>query len=654
MKLSGLVPVISGVILLAGSNYVSRAAPPAENPIPSECSFFGSEREKLAVAALRAAGRYRDHPVSALTGRVQGMMEWARHVPGQEIHTSDRRNAIDPYIFAALQANGITPAPATTDWEFVRRATLDLTGRIPTPTAVLSFVADTNPEKRAQYIEQLLASPQWVDKWTMYFGDLFQNTVTKNSSALTRFAQGRNAFYQYIHDSLAANKPYNRIAAELISAADTDSYTNGPVNWLVGGFISNGPMQDTFDQQTANVADTFLGITYVNCLLCHNGRGHLDQVNLWGSNITRYQGWQLASYLSHSQAARVPVTSGNNHVYYWSLQDNTKGYTLDYALNTTIGNRPARVAPAGCKSGQPCFYVPPQYIFNGDAPKAGETYRAALERAVTADFQFARAAVNYVWAQFFGMGIVDPPDTFDLARLDPQNPPPAGWTLQPTNPALLNALATRFVESGYDLKALMREIANSATYQLSSRYPGQWNDAWEPFFARKYVRRLWSEEIHDAIAQSSGLLPSYNVTGFTDQGYPKVSYAMQLPDVVNAPTGDGNASALLDSFLRGNRDDQPRRQDGSILQALNLMDNPFVEARLQSAGANAAPLIAQNLSLGNNDLVKTLFLNILSRYPTDAELSAVTAPLAAAANRVQAVQNLAWSLYNKVDFVFNY
>ena len=640
MKLPRWLPVFAGISVLAGSG-----------PIPSECTFFGSERDKIAEAALRAAGKYRAHPLSARTDQVRAMMA---SVPIDGAGQSPAPGSIDSYIFDAFQANGITPAPATTDWEFIRRITLDLTGRIPTPGAVLNFVADTTPTKRVTLIDRLLASPEWVDKWTMYYGDLLQNTVVKNSSSLNRFAQGRNAFYQYIHDSMAADKPYNQMAAELIGATNVNSYTNGPINWLVGGVVSNGPVQDIFDQQTANTADTFLGITYVNCLLCHNGRGHLDSINLWASNITRYQGWQLSSYMSHTQAARNPVTTGNNNVYYWSLEDNTKGYTLDYPMNTTSGNRPARVAPTGCKAGQPCYYVAPQYIFNGDSPKPGEDYRASLAREVTADFQFARATVNYLWAYFFGTGIVDPPDTFDLSRLDPNNPPPSGWTLQPSNPALLTALATHFVQGGYDLKALMREITNSSTYQLSSRYQGTFNPAWDTYFARKNVRRLWSEEVHDAIAQSSGLMPSYSMTGFTDQGYPKIGWAMQLPDVVNSPTGDGNASSLLNAFLRGNRDDQPRKEDGSILQALNLMNNPFVEARLQAAGSAPAPLIVQNLNLGNSDLINTLFLNILSRYPTSAEMTTAANSLTSAGNRTQAVQNLAWSLYNKVDFVFNY
>ncbi|HEY2013272.1 MAG TPA: DUF1553 domain-containing protein, partial [Bryobacteraceae bacterium] len=542
-----------------------------------------------------------------------------------------------------------------TDWEFIRRVTLDLTGRIPAPDRVLSFVADTSTDKRAKLIEELLAKPEWVDKWTMYFGDLYQNTAVKSSTSLNRFPTGRNAFYQWIHDSLANGKPYNQMATELIATAADNSYTTGPINYMLNGYITGGPTQDIMDQSTSFVFDTFLGISHVNCLLCHNGRGHLDTLSLWGGSTTRYQAWQLASYLSHTQLSRTPVDPSNNNIYYWSVMDNTKGYTLDYTLNTTTGNRPARVAPTGCKSGQPCYYVPPQYIFTGDTPKAGENYRAALARNVTGDFQFARATVNYMWAQFFGRGIVDPPDTFDPARLDPSNPPPAPWTLQPSNALLLNALAQHFVDGGYDVKALMREIVNSQTYQLSSRYDGTWNAAWEPYFARKFVRRLWPEEVHDAVAQSSGTLPAYTVNGVSELGYGKISYAMQLPDVVNMPDGGGSISQFLDSFFRGNRDDQPRRQDGSILQALNLMNNPYVGNRSHATGSTLSQLIVQNLPKSNTDLINTLFLSILSRYPTSDEMAKALATYpASGSNRTTPTQDLVWSLYNKVDFVFNY
>jgi hypothetical protein len=322
----------------------------------------------------------------------------------------------------------------------------------------------------------------------------------------------------------------------------------------------------------------------------------------------------------------------------------------DYTLGTTTGNRPARSPTPDCAAGKPC-YVAPAYIFGGAAPAKGENYRAVLASLVTTDFQFARAAVNYIWAQFFGRGIVDPPNQFDPARLDPDNPPPDPWTLQPSNARLLNALAQSFIDNGYSVKWLMRDIVTSDAYQLSSSYEGQWDAAWEKYFARKFVRRLWAEEIHDALVDSSGVPVNYKITGFTDQGFPVVTHAAELPDTVNVP--GGSVTAFLDGFLRGNRDDADRKDEGSVLQALNLMNDPFVMARTAATGNNAAPLLADNLSKSDPDLVNTLFLSILSRYPTDAEKSAALAALQTG-NRTQAARNLVWALYNKVDFFFNY
>src|SRR5262249_38845874 len=130
-------------------------------------------------------------------------------------------------------------------------------------------------------------------------------------------------------------KPYNQMATELLTASSELNYLDGPSNWLIGYAITNGPPQDTTDQMAAKAAETLLGMGQMNCVLCHNGRGHLDSINLWATRTTRYQAWQFASYFSHTAAYR-PNTS------YWALQDNAvAGFTTDYALNTTSGNRPA-------------------------------------------------------------------------------------------------------------------------------------------------------------------------------------------------------------------------------------------------------------------------------------------------------------------------
>ncbi|MEO8596115.1 MAG: DUF1549 domain-containing protein [Candidatus Solibacter sp.] len=671
--LAGTVAALSISSLLTGQT--SQDPVPQSNEVQAEekfaepdCPFFGPNRERFYTDATRRKNGL--PPVRHLSATTDSVLKMMGFVPGgSRTYNFDQAHAagsIDSYIFADFQSHNITPAPKTTDWEFIRRITLDLTGRIPTADRVLTFVADSAANKRAKLVEELLAKPEWVDKWTMYFGDLYQATSNRPSISLNRFPTGRNAFQQWIRNSLADGKPYNQMATELISSTTTNTYQDGPPNFLVGSVVTNGPTQDIMDEMIASTFDTFMGMTHVNCVLCHNGRGHLDSVNLWGTQTTRYQAWQLASYMSRTSAVRTPVDPSNNNIYYWNLLNNQRNNT-DYTLNTLIGNRPARQSSVpGCKAGMTCYTVPPQYILNGTAPKSNEDYRMALARSITGDVQFARATVNYMWAYFFGRGIVDPPDTFDPARLDPDNPPPDPWTLQPSNAKLLNALAQHFIESGFNLKTLMREIVNSETYQLSSRYPGQWSAEYEPYFARKYVRRLWGEEIVDGVTQATGsmpcatqasgvcTLPGYTVNGWTDLGMGRPFYTMQFPDVVNM---EGTTNAFLDSFIRGNRDDQTRGTDGSILQALNMMNATLLENKLALTGALAGPLMTSTVALTNNtDVVNRLFLNILSRYPTAAEMSTAVAglPTGNGATRNNAIQDLAWSLFNKVDFTFNY
>ena len=607
-----------------------------------ECALFGPKYDQYVARALGSSGATpHQSEVSALTSTVAALLP--KVPPGSRTYTFEQQNqagSVDSYIFGALQAAGVQPAPPTTDLEFIRRVTLDLTGRIPTPDRIAAFLADNSSDKRSKLVDELIAKPEWVDRWTMFLGDLYQNN--SQNSQIRRYPEGVKAFNDYIRASLKAAKPYDQMAREMISATGSNSYQQGELNLVVGGVVTGGPIQDDFDQQTANIATMFLGMSHVNCLLCHNGRGHLDALSLWGSQTTRYQAWQLASYLSHTQPKNTPVDpAAGNQPYYWNVLDNTPAAKTDYPLNTTTGNRPAR-QPVGTEKN-----VPPTYIFSGDTPRAGESYRAALARALTADPQFARATVNYLWAFFFGVGLVDPPDQFDPARLDPDNPPPDPWTLQPSNPQLLNKLALQFINNKYDLRWLMRTIVNSQAYQLSARYNGTYNAAWDTLYARHFVRRLWSEEVHDAIAQSSNILPSYTVAANGS-----LTWAMQFPEPLNTPTAGNAVTPFLDAFLRGNRDDQVRSSDGSISQALDLMNDNFIISRTKSNGPSSS-LLVQNLGLPNDQLATKLFMAVLSRPPSAAELSAAVSQLSTGTRNVSA-ENLLWALYNKVDFIYNY
>jgi hypothetical protein len=615
--------------------------------VHAECSLFTPRG-----AHFRTGGR-RQFTLSAVTEEAisKGSGKRREVIPGGSrtdlFQQLESLGTIDSHLFRAMQEAGVTPAAKSDDATFARRASLDLTGRVPTYDRLIQFLNDPGSDKRARYIDELVARSEWVDKWTMYFGDLYKNTSQNNQ--VNRYPQGRNAFYSYIKSSLQANKPYNTMVTEMIGADGTNSWEQGELNWNVGGIVQGGPRtgQDIFDQQAVNVVGTFLGVAAFDCIMCHDGRRHLDELSLWGKTSVRVDAWRMSSFFAKTAMTATPVTTNTR---YYAVADARN--RADYALNTTTGNRPQR-QPIGTLQN-----VTPEYMF-GDHPKASanEDYRAALARYVTTDFQFARATVNYIWKEFFGRGLVDPVDQFDLARLDPDNPPPAPWSLQPSNPRLLNALARDFIDSGYDLRALMRTIVNSEAYQLSAQYDGAWNAEWEPLLARKFVRRLWAEEVADAIAQTSNLPFTYPVNGADP-----VRWAMQLPDTKDLPGPRSAMGSFLNSFLRGNRVDSQRQSDGSIPQTLNLMNDTFVHQRTRASGtgpsASLARQLLNNYTAANNDaLIQEMFLTVLSRTPSADESQTARASLATAttaALRQQRVEDLLWALYNKVDFLFVY
>jgi hypothetical protein len=644
------IALVAGILAISfqtwdfstGGSLLAQEQPgaPAGNVVEPECSFFRDFQQHHASgpAGLERrpgwqGGFERLRQVSMRTELVAGALTPLSAAAPTASETS-WLSPIDSHILTALQQQGIPPAARSTDAEFLRRVTIDLTGRIPTVAQVQEFLADTDPQKRARAIDRLLDSPEWVDRWTMWLGDLLKNNSA--STQINRGPQGRTALHEFIKRSLQQNKPYNQLVAELITGTG-ESFVSGPANFIVGGRMSMGPPQDTYDRQWVQSATMFLGLKNFDCLLCHNGAGHLDAVNLWASQVKRSEAWGMAAFFSR---ARIQRPGGNGTTYV--VSEAPRG---GYNLNTTSGNRPAR-AP----SDEVQTPVLPRYMFSGRQVSAEEDFRSVLAQELTGDLQFARATVNFLWEHFFGIGIVDPPDAFDLARLDPNNPPPEPWTLQPSHPELLEFLARDFVSQGYDLKELMRAICNSRTYQLSSRYSGTWEDEYARYFARHLIRRLDAEELADAVVQSSGV-PNSMAVPLGDGNRITVSWAMQLPET-SLPRGP--VGAFLDSFLRGDRDENVRSGELSTAQSLALMNDEFILSRVQRSTAPGGQLAAMLASgLDNARLAEAIYLATLSRYPTEEELIAAVQTFQSGSREARA-QDLLWTLYNKVDFVFNY
>lgn len=557
-------------------------------------------------------------------------------VPPQDI---PRKNFIDNILFDRMQRDSVMSAPLCTDEEFLRRAYLDLTGRIPAAADVTNFLNDKNANKRDALVDSLIGSPEYIDKWTMFFGDLFKNTA--RSVNVNRFTGGRDGYYDYIKDAITKNKSYATMATEMITG-NGDNFVDGQVNFMIGGIVTMGPPQDTMDGTAVETASMFLGINALDCLLCHSGAGHLDAVNLWGSQRTRMEAWGMSAF--YARVRRQPqVLSQQPNYRKFIVSELPVG---EYQLNTDYGNRQTRAPIDGVST------VAPKYILGGGGVNAGENRRQAMARLLVADKQFARAAVNYIWEKIMVEALVSPSNTFDPARLDPAAQLPAGWSLQPANPELLDALANEFIKQNFDLRKLIVLITKSSAYQLSSQYPGNWSLALVPYYARKYVRRMDAEEIHDAILKSTGIGVSYQLRDTLGNNTRVVNWAMQLPDTVE-PRGSQIAT-FLNSFIRGDRDVKPRSSEPSIQQALNLMNNSFVMTRIHqtNAGSTVAKLLADP-TLTNQQIVTQLYLNTLSRNPRQDELDALL-PLFSSQTRRDATEGIQWALLNKMDFIFNY
>jgi len=540
-------------------------------------------------------------------------------------------NYIDDEIFGKMKTDGIRPAPMSSDEEFLRRVTIDLTGQIPDPATVQAFLADKSADKRAKTIDALLASDAFNDRWTMWFGDLVQNVQVSANSR--EFPQGRNAYYTYIHDSIKANKPYDQMVRELLGGMG-DSFLTGPPNFWVRQIQPNGPIQDTYDNLAAESGRMFLGMP-MQCISCHNGLGHLDQVNVYLKGHARYDFWGNASFFSRGRSAKSDKNVNN------SSYAITEAATGSYQLNTTSGNKTAR-APIGTQT-----TVSPSFLMTGETPRAGEAWRDAYGRMLTANPQFSLAAVNYLWQQMFGLAIVEPANNMDPTRYDPNNLP-AGQTVQPNHPALLTRLGNDFTANHYDLRAILRTMAMSNAYQLSTQYTAStWNESWTPYYARHIPRRLMAESLLDAITKATNVPITYAISG----GLPAVTSAMKLPDTLEVR---GNVyGRFLDEFGRGNRDDESRDNDSSIAQALSLMnDGTVVVNRTHRATANSTVAKVLASTTDPNSIADQLYLNTLSRYPTAAEKSQAVAYLKSGtlANKTEDLQ---WVLLNSLEFLFD-
>ncbi len=592
------------------------------------------------------SSHFQSHPKSAgVTGRPALsllMMAAAAAVPSLCFGEIARRNLIDDYIFGKMERDQVPHAPLANDAEFLRRVTLDLTGRIPTPGQVREFLKDPDPGKRDKVVDSLIPAlpiegvsrrkeQPFLDRWTYFFSDLFRNNAQNE--------QGIPAFRNYIYKTLELGIPYDDFARDMITSSALSNWTTGPANFISRNRVMEGDgyrmnHEDTCDEIALWSTKIFLGVN-TECISCHDGAGHLEKINLWLSRKKRADFWRQASFFGKTSIG--PVFGRQQE---FIVRDAGAGYSprAGYDSGYSLTSRSSLRVPRYQAE------ITPAFILNGEKAQPGERERQAFARLLTSDPQFARAAVNLFWAEFMGRGIVDPPFGFDMDRQDPGHPPPAPWTIQPSHPELLNALAADFIKHNYDLRHLFKLIVKSNAYQLSWDFARKWEARYDDYFARHIVRLLGPEQLWDAVQQASGIHRDYAIKYTALKG----KYLMQAHYLDWGETG--RLQDLLVCFGQTDREDNGSSDRSSLLQAAHLLNNSLV---LNQVKAEKGSRLEKLLAKPDKELVEELFLATIGRFPASEEERMSLALLDKTGNRREAAEDLLWALVNRVDFIFN-
>ncbi len=388
-------------------------------------------------------------------------------------------NLVDAAVIRKLNALGITPSPITDDATYLRRVYLDLIGIQPKPEEVEKFIADANPAKRAAVVEALFARPEFVDWWSLKWGDLLQNTRSKISP------QGVYAFREWIRSSIGANKPIDQFARELLVAR------GGALEDPTSAYFAVSADTDETIQRTTEV---FCGVRML-CAKCHPHP---------------FENWTQADYYGlHSFFNQVTVKQDPR------LRNvgNARSVMLNLAAGDSTNPRTNKPQPPRFLGG-----VEPKLEANTDRRIAYAAWLTSPENPY-----FAKSLTNRVWSYFFSRGIIEPVD--DIRTTNP-----------PINPELIDVLTKDFVEHKFDLRQLMRRIVTSQTYQRSS-VPNATNKHDEVNFARAVPRRLAAEALLDSVVQATGVAEGFNNApgGFTAAQLPDANVQSDFLSLFGKP-----------------------------------------------------------------------------------------------------------------------
>jgi len=503
---------------------------------------------------------------------------------------------IDRIVAADQEKAKVKPSQVATDEQFIRRVMLDLNGRLPLPADVTEFHADKDPNKRAKLIDRLLDSDDYVKHWSRYWRDVFKAKVTDQRGRLLSYH-----FEAWLEEQIRKNRPWDEMAKELITSkgqlparpaqSPEPDVKNGSA-WFLLAYQGNDAIYDW----TAQTSRIFLGIQ-IQCAQCHD-----HPFDGW----RREQFHQLASYFG--KLAERPVVERVN--------DKPMLVALSLASRNSAEHRmPDKDDPAKGT------VMPPKFLDGHSTPARStdaERRKALAEFAAGKDnYWFAAALVNRLWGELMGQAFRNPIDDMGPGK-------------EVVMPDVLARISASFAGNKFDIKNLLRSICNSETYQRQIR-PGESSEQ-HLQFASPYPRRLHAEALWQSLVTVLGVLG---------------------PAAPIAARGPFGARFSLEIQFKNEFEFDPSlpadEVEGSIPQALMLMNNPQIQRKIQAQGTN---LLARILSAypADNDALRIVYLRTLSRKPTDREREKALKYIHKVGRRAEAYEDLLWALLNSTEF----
>jgi hypothetical protein len=512
--------------------------------------------------------------------------------------------ALDPLIEASWREARITPAPPADDGAFLRRASLDLIGRVPTLAEAKAYLGDAAPDRRARLADRLLGSHEFAEHWGDVYADLLFGQERKAAKIEKQFDPEA-----WLVQAFEENRRYDEIARQLITATG-DLRGNGAVGFVVARARGGGGPEAV----TGAAARIFLGLQ-IQCAQCHD--------HPYDKRWKQEDFYGLVAYFARTKPKNEKITA--------DLSD----------MNTMMPAEGMDAAPKKKNKQQKTFVlvdvnrgearmhrphseedelVSPRFLGREVNPQGQETRRQALARAIIGSDLFAKSMVSRTWAQLFGAGLVDPWD--DL-----------GGERDPRHPAILVELARDFVASGYDLKHLVRTIVLSTAYARSNGGSDQAVRA----FAQAGVRPLQPEPLFRSLVTA---------TGAEEMG-------RRRRDPERTEKRLGQAFKEYQFVFGDDEMAEANRFDGSVPQSLLLMNGELTNG---GSKADDGGVLAQILAASADPSARLddMFLAAYTRRPSAEERAPLLSYLRNHRNGKGAYEDVFFALVTSTEAVTNH